>query len=65
MIGQDEAIKRVCQRLLMAHAGLGKRRGPLAVLLFLGPTGVGKTELARSLALFLFGSELEMIRLDM
>lgn len=65
IVGQDEAIGRVCQRLLMAHAGLGKRRGPLAVFLFLGPTGVGKTELAKSLAKFLFGSESDMIRLDM
>lgn len=65
IVGQDEAIGRVCQRLLMAHAGLGKRRGPLAVFLFLGPTGVGKTELAKSLAKFLFGSETDLIRLDM
>jgi ATP-dependent Clp protease ATP-binding subunit ClpC len=65
VIGQDEAIDSVCQRLMMAHAGLGARRGPLAVFLFLGPTGVGKTELARCLAAFLFGPEEEMIRLDM
>jgi len=65
LIGQDEAVERVCQRLLMAHAGLTGRRGPLSVLLFLGPTGVGKTELARLLAKFLFGSESDMIRLDM
>jgi ATP-dependent Clp protease ATP-binding subunit ClpC len=65
IVGQDEAIRLVCQRLLMAHAGLSKRRGPLAVFLFLGPTGVGKTELAKSLAKFLFGSESDMIRLDM
>lgn len=65
LIGQNEAIDRVCQRLLMAHAGLGKRRGPLAIFLFLGPTGVGKTELARLLAKYLFGSESEMTRLDM
>ena len=65
IIGQDEAIKLVCQRLLMSHAGLAKRRGPLAVFLFLGPTGVGKTELARSLAEFLFGSDSQMIRFDM
>ena len=65
IIGQDEAIERVSQRLQLAHTGLTKRRGPLAVFLFLGPTGVGKTELARVLASFLFGSEDDMIRLDM
>lgn len=65
VIGQDEAIERVCQRLMMAHAGLVPRRGPLAVFLFLGPTGVGKTELARALAKSLFGKESDMIRLDM
>jgi ATP-dependent Clp protease ATP-binding subunit ClpC len=65
LIGQDQAVERVCQRLLMAHAGLGQRRGPLGVFLFLGRRGVGKTELARSVAAFLFGSESEMIRMDM
>ncbi|MBM3883971.1 MAG: ATP-dependent Clp protease ATP-binding subunit, partial [Verrucomicrobia bacterium] len=65
VIGQDQAVQRVCQRLLLAHAGLQQRRGPLGVFLFLGPTGVGKTELARSLATFLFGSDNDMIRLDM
>jgi ATP-dependent Clp protease ATP-binding subunit ClpC len=65
IIGQDQAMESICQRLLMAHAGLVKRRGPLAVFLFLGPTGVGKTETARSLAEFLFGDGAEMIRLDM
>lgn len=65
IIGQDEAIKLVCQRLLMSHTGLAKRHGPLAVFLFLGPTGVGKTELARSLAEYLFGSDLQLIRFDM
>lgn len=64
VIGQDEAVDRVSQRLLMAHTGIGKREGPLAVLLFLGPTGVGKTELAKALAEFLFGSS-NLIRLDM
>jgi len=65
IIGQDEAIDRLCRRLLMNYASLTKKRGPLAVLLFLGPTGVGKTELARSLAEFLFGSDSQVIRFDM
>lgn len=65
IIGQDNAIEKVSQRLIMAHAGVGKKRGPLAVFLFLGPTGVGKTELAKSLAEFLFGSGSSLIRLDM
>ena len=65
IIGQDEAVESVCRRLLMAHAGLVRRRGPLAVFLFLGPTGVGKTEMSRLLAEFLFGNASQMIRLDM
>jgi len=65
IIGQDDAVERVCKRLIMARAGLAERKGPLAVFLFLGPSGVGKTEMARSLAAFLFGSDAEMIRLDM
>ncbi|MEW6419518.1 MAG: ATP-dependent Clp protease ATP-binding subunit [Nitrospirota bacterium] len=65
IIGQDEAIDRISQRLLMAHAGIGKKRGPLAVFLFLGSTGVGKTEMAKSVAEFLFGNESNLIRLDM
>jgi len=65
IIGQDDAIQCVCQRLLMDHTGLAKRRGTLAVFLFLGPSGVGKTELARSLAEYLFGSDDVLIRLDM
>jgi ATP-dependent Clp protease ATP-binding subunit ClpC len=65
LMGQDEAVARVAERLRLAHAGLQSRRGPLAVFLFLGPTGVGKTELARLLAEFLFGHESAMTRLDM
>jgi len=65
IIGQDEAIEKVCRRLQMAYAGLGKRRGPMAVFLFLGSTGVGKTQFSKSLAKFLFGSESDMIRFDM
>lgn len=64
IIGQDEAVERVCKRLIMAHAGLAERHGPSAVFLFLGPSGIGKTEMARSLAEFLFGNEAD-IRLDM
>ena len=65
IIGQDEAIDKVSQRLLLAHTGIGKKTGPLAVLLFLGPTGVGKTETAKSLSEFLFGSQSNLIRMDM
>lgn len=65
IIGQDEAIDRISQRLLMAHTGVGKKTGLLSVFLFLGPTGVGKTEMAKSLAEFLFGRVNALIRLDM
>jgi len=65
IIGQNAAVERVCHRLQISQAGMGERRGPFAVFLFLGPSGVGKTELARSIAGFLFGSERDMIRLDM
>ena len=65
VIGQDEAIDTVAHRLIMAYCGISVRKGPLGVFLFLGPSGVGKTELARSLAFELFGSDNAMIRLDM
>ena len=65
LVGQGGAVRTVSQRLLLAHSGLVRRRGPLAVFLFAGPTGVGKTEMARLLARFLFGAESAMIRLDM
>lgn len=65
VIGQDDAVDRVCKRLLLAQADLCERRGPLGVFLFLGPSGVGKTELSRALADALFGAERNLIRLDM
>ncbi len=65
VIGQEEAIGRVCRRLLLAHAGLGDRRHPLGVFLFLGPSGVGKTEVARRMASYLFADERAFIRLDL
>jgi len=65
VIGQDEAVERVAEVVKMARAGLKDPRHPTGVFLFLGPTGVGKTELARATAEFLFGTENEMIRLDM
>jgi ATP-dependent Clp protease ATP-binding subunit ClpC len=65
IVGQEEAISRVCRRLLLAHAGLGDRRRPLGVFLFLGPSGVGKTEVARRISSYLFADERSFIRLDM
>lgn len=65
IVGQTEAIDRITQRLVMSYSGISKRNGPLAVLLLLGPSGVGKTELAKQLALELFGSDNSLIRLDM
>jgi ATP-dependent Clp protease ATP-binding subunit ClpC len=65
LVGQEAAVEAVCQRLLLVHSGLVRQRGPLAALLFAGPTGVGKTEMARLLARFFFGAESAMIRLDM
>ncbi|MBN2469991.1 MAG: ATP-dependent Clp protease ATP-binding subunit [Anaerolineae bacterium] len=63
--GQDHAIYSVSAAIKLARAGLGDPNRPLGVFLFLGPSGVGKTELARALAEFLFDSEDSMIRLDM
>jgi ATP-dependent Clp protease ATP-binding subunit ClpC len=65
VLGQDEAIARVSRRLRLAFAAPQGKRGPTAVLLFLGPSGVGKTETARLLAEHLFGSASGMIRIDM
>ncbi len=65
VIGQDEAVEKVAEVVKMARTGLKDPKRPAGVFLFLGPTGVGKTELAKATAQFLFGSENEMIRLDM
>jgi len=65
VVGQDEAIQAVSDAVRRARAGLKDPRRPIGSLLFLGPTGVGKTELARALAEFLFDDEAAMVRIDM
>jgi ATP-dependent Clp protease ATP-binding subunit ClpB len=65
VVGQDEAIEAVATALRRSRAGLQDPNRPIGTFLFLGPTGVGKTELARALAEFMFDSEQAMVRLDM
>ena len=65
VIGQDEAVRIVSDAIKTARAGLNDPHRPIGVFMFLGPSGVGKTELARALAEFLFGTEDAMLRLDM
>ncbi len=65
IIGQDEAITTIAKAIRRARAGLKDPRHPIGNFIFLGPTGVGKTELVRALAEFMFGSEDTLIRLDM
>ncbi len=65
VIGQDEAVKAVADAVLRARAGIKNPKRPIGSFLFLGPTGVGKTELARTLARSLFDSEDNMVRIDM
>jgi ATP-dependent Clp protease ATP-binding subunit ClpB len=65
VLGQDEALAAVANAVRAARAGLGDPNRPLASFLFLGPTGVGKTETARALAEFLFDDERAMVRIDM
>ncbi len=65
VVGQDDAIEAVADAVRRARAGLGDPRRPIGSFLFLGPTGVGKTELARALAQFLFDDDQAMVRIDM
>jgi len=65
IVGQEEAVKAVSDAVRLARAGLSESRRPVATFLFLGPTGVGKTELAKALAEIIYGEEDAMIRLDM
>ncbi len=65
VVGQDEAVERVCDAILRSRAGIQDPGRPIGSFLFLGPTGVGKTELAKALAQALFDDERNMIRIDM
>ncbi|HYX68338.1 MAG TPA: ATP-dependent chaperone ClpB [Terriglobales bacterium] len=65
VIGQDQAVERVANAVRRSRAGLSDPRRPIGSFIFLGPTGVGKTELARALAEFLFDDEHAMVRIDM
>ncbi len=65
VVGQDRAVRAVSDAIRRARAGLGDERRPIGSFLFLGPTGVGKTELARALAELLFDDEAAMVRIDM
>jgi ATP-dependent Clp protease ATP-binding subunit ClpB len=65
VIGQDEALQRVANAIRRSRAGLSDPKRPIGSFIFLGPTGVGKTELARALAEFLFDDEHAMVRIDM
>ena len=65
VVGQDEAVKRVAETILRSRAGLSDPNRPYGSFLFLGPTGVGKTELTKALAEFLFDSEEALVRIDM
>lgn len=65
VIGQDEAVETIVERIAMLKAGLTDASRPVGVFMFAGPTGTGKTELAKSLAEYLFGSAERLVRLDM
>ncbi len=65
VVGQDEGVSRVCDAILRSRAGIADPKKPIGSFLFLGPTGVGKTELAKALAEALFDDEHAMVRIDM
>ena len=65
VIGQDEGVTKVCEAIQRSKAGIKDPGKPIGSFLFLGPTGVGKTELAKSLAAALFDDETNMVRIDM
>jgi len=65
VVGQDEAVQAVAKVVLRSRAGLGRPRQPTGSFLFLGPTGVGKTELAKALAAQLFDDENQLVRIGM
>ena len=65
VVGQDEAISAVCRAIRRSRAGLKEAKKPIGSFIYLGPTGVGKTELARALAEFLFNTEDALVRIDM
>jgi ATP-dependent Clp protease ATP-binding subunit ClpB len=65
VIGQDEAVEKICNAILRSRAGIQDPNRPIGSFMFLGPTGVGKTELAKSIAEALFDDERNMVRIDM
>jgi ATP-dependent Clp protease ATP-binding subunit ClpA len=65
LVNQDYAVKEIAKALRLYRSGIEKKKGPIGAFLFIGPTGVGKTELAKTLARIYFGGEEEIIRLDM
>ena len=65
LVGQDEAVQKVTEAILRSRAGIADPNRPIGSFLFLGPTGVGKTELAKSLAECLFDDERNIVRIDM
>jgi len=65
VVGQDEAIRAISKAIRRARSGLKDPKRPVGTFLFLGPTGVGKTELAKTLAEYLFGNERALLRYDM